>query len=70
MTNKEYLEMKNRLDKLSVSQLCHLYEQHCQLFRLEYAEPTIRNSEYNFRKIILSVLRKKLDEEFEKTLDK
>ena len=70
MTNKEHLEMKRRLAELSVSQLCHLYEQHCQIFRLEYAEPADRNSEYNFRKAVLSILREKLDEEFEKTLDK
>lgn len=65
MTNKEYLEIKHKLAELSISQLCHLYEQHCQLFRLEYANPTDRNSEYNFRKIILSILREKLDKEFE-----
>ena len=70
MTNKEYLEMKHRLAELSVSQLCHLYEQHCQVFRLEYAEPADRISEYKFRKIVLSVLDEKLEEEFEKTLDK
>lgn len=70
MTNKEYLEMKHKLVELSVSQLCLLYEQHCRVFRLEYANSTERNNAYNFRKIILSVLREKLDKEFEKTLDK
>lgn len=67
MTNKEYLEMKHKLTELSVSQLCYLYEQHCRIFRLEYTNPANRNSEYNFRKIILSVLREKLDKEFEKS---
>ena len=65
MTNKEYLEMKRKLAELSVSQLCYLYEQHCQLFRLEYAEPDDKISEYNFRKIVLSVLDEKLEKEFE-----
>lgn len=62
--------MKHKLAKLSVSQLCYLYEQHCKVFRLEYANPADRNSEYNFRKTILSVLEEKLEKEFEKTLDK
>lgn len=65
MTNKEYLEMKRKFAELSVSQLCHLYEQHCKVFRLEYAEPADKIFEYNFRKTILSALNEKLEKEFE-----
>lgn len=56
-------ERKNLLKDLSTNQLLSLYQNHCETFYLPYCDKPLQQSEYNFRKAVLSILSDRLDKE-------